>query len=273
VQRACQRADEVEFSAEYATRTEWDFLTEVFSAVAKAGATTLNVPDTVGYATPAEMAGLFRYLRSHVPASDKLVFSGHCHDDLGMATANSLAAVSAGARQVECTVNGIGERAGNAALEEVVMALKVRREYFGVDTRVDTRQLYPASHLLAELTGYAVPRNKAVVGANAFARESGIHPHSMPKHRGIHEIMCPEDVGFGATQRVLGKHSGRAALRARLAALGHTPDKAALDDIFARFKVLANRKREIHDDDLDALWTMPPVRARRKPALRESPHE
>ncbi|WHZ19995.1 MAG: 2-isopropylmalate synthase [Rhodanobacteraceae bacterium] len=253
VQRACQRADEVEFSAEDATRTEWDFLAEVFGAVAKAGATTLNVPDTVGYTTPAEMAGLFRYLRSHVPGSDKLVFSGHCHDDLGMAVANSLAAVGAGARQVECTINGIGERAGNAALEEVVMALKVRAEYFGVDTRIDTRKLYPASRLLAELTGHAVPRNKAVVGANAFAHESGIHQHGMLKHRGTYEIMRPEDVGFGATQLVLGKHSGRAALRARLAALGHTPDEAALDDIFARFKALADRKREIVDDDLDVL--------------------
>jgi 2-isopropylmalate synthase len=253
VEHACQRADEVEFSAEDATRTEWDFLTEVFSAVAKAGATTLNVPDTVGYTTPAEMAGLFRYLRSHVPASDKLVFSGHCHDDLGMAVANSLAAVSGGARQVECTVNGIGERAGNAALEEVVMALKVRGGYFGVDTRVDTHKLYPASRMLAELTGHAVPRNKAVVGANAFVHKSGIHRHGMLKHRDIHEIMCPEDVGFGGTPLMLGKHSGRAALRARLAALGHTPDKMALDDIFARFKVLADRKSEIHDGDLNAL--------------------
>ena len=253
VERSCQRVDEVEFSAEDATRTEWDFLAEVFSAVAQAGATTLNVPDTVGYTTPAEMAGLFRYLRSHVPGSDKLEFSGHCHDDLGMAVANSLAAIGAGARQVECTINGIGERAGNAALEEVVMAMKVRAEYFGVDTRIDTRKLYPASRLLAELTGHAVPRNKAVVGANAFAHESGIHQHGMLKHRGTYEIMRPEDVGFGVTQLVLGKHSGRAALRARLAALGHDPDEAALDDIFARFKALADRKREIHDDDLDAL--------------------
>jgi len=253
VERSCQRVDEVEFSAEDATRTEWDFLAEVFSAVAKAGASTLNVPDTVGYTTPAEMAGLFRYLRSHVPGSDKLEFSGHCHDDLGLAVANSLAAIGAGARQVECTINGIGERAGNAALEEVVMAMKVRAEYFGVDTRIDTRKLYPASRLLAELTGHAVPRNKAVVGANAFAHESGIHQHGMLKHRGTYEIMRPEDVGFGATQLVLGKHSGRAALRARLVALGHDPDEAALDDIFARFKTLADRKREIHDDDLDAL--------------------
>ena len=253
VERARGLADEVEFSAEDATRTEWDFLAEVFGAAATAGATTLNAPDTVGYTTPAEMAGLFRYLRSHVPASDTLVFSGHCHDDLGMAVANSLAAVSAGARQIECTVNGIGERAGNAALEEVVMALKVRGAYFGVDTRVETRNLYPASRLLAELTGHAVPRNKAVVGANAFAHESGIHQHGMLKHRGTYEIMRPEDVGFAATRLVLGKHSGRAALRARLASLGHTPDEAALDAIFANFKVLADRKHEIDDADLEAL--------------------
>ena len=268
VERACGLADEVEFSAEDATRTEWDFLAEVFGAAAKAGATTLNVPDTVGYTTPAEMAGLFRYLRSHVPGSDKLVFSGHCHDDLGMAVANSLAAVGAGARQVECTINGIGERAGNAALEEVVMAMKVRAEYFGVNTGIDTRKLYPASRLLAKLTGHAVPRNKAVVGQNAFAHESGIHQHGMLKHRGTYEIMHPEDVGFGATQLVLGKHSGRAALRARLAALGHTPDDAALDDIFARFKILADRKREIVDDDLDALAAghAPGSRASKAPA-------
>ena len=253
VEHAHGQAHEVEFSAEDATRTEWDFLAEVFSAVAAAGATTLNVPDTVGYTTPAEMAGLFRYLRIHVPGSDKLVFSGHCHDDLGMAVANSLAAVGAGARQLECTVNGIGERAGNAALEEVVMALKVRTEYFGLDTRVDTRKLYPASRLLTELTGHAVPRNKAVVGANAFAHESGIHQHGMLKHRGTYEIMRAEDVGSGESELVLGKHSGRAALRARLAALGQTPDVAAMDEIFARFKVLADRKREIEDADLDAL--------------------
>ena len=267
VERACARADEVEFSAEDATRTEWEFLAEVFGAVAQAGAGTLNVPDTVGYTTPAEMAGLFRYLRSHVPGSDQLVFSGHCHDDLGMAVANSLAAVGAGARQIECTINGIGERAGNAALEEVVMALKVRAGYYGVDTRIDTRKLCPASRLLAELTGHAVPRNKAVVGANAFAHESGIHQHGMLKHRGTYEIMRPEDVGSVATQLVLGKHSGRAALRARLAALGHAPDDTALDNIFARFKRLAERQREVHDDDLHALVApRAGARARKAPA-------
>ncbi len=172
--------------------------------------------------------------------ADKVIFSSHCHDDLGMAVANSLAAVSAGARQVECTINGIGERAGNAALEEVVMALKVRAPHFGVDTRIDTRQLYPTSRLLTELTGQAVPRNKAIVGANAFAHESGIHQHGMLKHRGTYEIMRPQDVGIAATSLVMGKHSGRAALRQRLQALGHTPDDAALDDIFTRFKTLAD---------------------------------
>lgn len=253
VERARGFADEVEFSAEDATRTEWDFLASVFGAVAEAGATTLNAPDTVGYTTPAEMAGLFRYLRSHVAGSDRLVFSSHCHDDLGMGVANTLAAVSAGARQVECTINGIGERAGNAALEEVVMALKVRADYFGVATRIDTRKLFPASRLLCELTEQRLARNKAVVGQNAFAHEAGIHQHGMLKHRGTYEIMRPEDVGLAATQLVLGKHSGRAALRARLNALGHTPDDAALDDIFTRFKALADHTRELRDEDLEAL--------------------
>ena len=253
IERARGFCDEVEFSAEDALRTEPEFLAEVFSAAVAAGATTLNAPDTVGYTTPTEIVELFRYLRQHVRDADKVIFSSHCHDDLGMAVANSLAAVSAGARQVECTINGIGERAGNAALEEVVMALKVRAPHFGVDTRIDTRQLYPASRLLTELTGQAVPRNKAIVGANAFAHESGIHQHGMLKHRGTYEIMRPQDVGIAATSLVMGKHSGRAALRQRLQALGYTPDDAALDDIFTRFKTLADHGRELHDEDLEAL--------------------
>ncbi|WP_049620675.1 2-isopropylmalate synthase [Frateuria defendens] len=244
---------EVEFSAEDALRTEPEFLVEVFSAAVAAGATTLNAPDTVGYTTPAEIAELFAYLRRHVAGADKVVFSSHCHDDLGLAVANSLAAVGAGARQVECTINGIGERAGNAALEEIVMALKVRGAYFNADTRIDTRKLYPTSRLLTQLTGQAVPRNKAIVGENAFAHESGIHQHGMLKHRGTYEIMRPQDVGIGETRLVLGKHSGRAALRARLETLGHTPDETAMDGIFARFKALADKKREVHDEDLEAL--------------------
>ncbi|HEX3914771.1 MAG TPA: 2-isopropylmalate synthase [Steroidobacteraceae bacterium] len=253
VERARGFCDEVEFSAEDALRTEPAFLAEVFSAAAVAGASTLNAPDTVGYTTPGEIAELFAYLRRHVLGADKVIFSSHCHDDLGMAVANSLAAVSAGARQVECTINGIGERAGNAALEEIVMALKVRAPHFGVGTRIDTRRLYSTSRLLAHLTGQAVPRNKAIVGDNAFAHESGIHQHGMLKHPGTYEIMRPQDVGIAETRLVLGKHSGRAALRQRLETLGHTPDGAALDVVFARFKTLADKKREVHDEDLEAI--------------------
>ncbi len=253
VARARGLCHEVEFSAEDALRTEPEFLVEVFSAALEAGATTLNAPDTVGYTTPAEIVVLFEYLRRHVRGAERAIFSSHCHNDLGMAVANSLAAVSAGARQVECTINGIGERAGNAALEEVVMALKVRAAHFGVDTRIDTRKLYPASRLLTQLTGQAVPRNKAIVGENAFAHEAGIHQHGMLKHRGTYEIMRAQDVGIAETKLVLGKHSGRAALSQRLQALGHTPDAAAMDNIFARFKKLADKKREIHDEDLDAI--------------------
>jgi 2-isopropylmalate synthase len=253
VERARGLCHEVEFSAEDSMRTEPEFLVEVFSAAIAAGATTVNAPDTVGYMTPAEIAERFAYLRANVKGADRVVFSCHCHNDLGMAVANSLAAVGAGARQVECTVNGIGERAGNASLEEIVMALKVRGAYFGTDSRIDTRKLYPASRLLTELTGQPVQRNKAIVGDNAFAHESGIHQHGMLKHRDTYEIMRPEDVGIAETRLVLGKHSGRAALRKRLEALGHAPDDTALDDIFARFKALADKKREIHDDDLDAL--------------------
>ena len=244
---------DVEFSAEDALRTEPEFLVEVFSAAIAAGATTVNVPDTVGYTTPAEIYELFAYLRQNVRDAHKAVFSSHCHDDLGMAVANSLAAVSAGARQVECTINGIGERAGNAALEEIVMALKVRAPHFGLSTGIDTHKLYPTSRLLSQITGQAVQRNKAVVGDNAFAHESGIHQHGMLKHRNTYEIMRPEDVGIAETTLVLGKHSGRHALRQRLQALGHTLEEAELDGVFKRFKALADRKREIRDEDLEAL--------------------
>ncbi|WP_445145547.1 2-isopropylmalate synthase [Dyella sp. Tek66A03] len=253
IERAKGLCHEVEFSAEDAMRTEPEYLIEVFSAAAAAGATTLNAPDTVGYMTPSEIAERFAYLIKHVHRAEHVIFSSHCHDDLGMAVANSLAAVSAGARQVECTINGIGERAGNASLEEVVMALRVRRPHFGVDTGIDTRKLYPTSRLLTQLTGQAVPRNKAVVGENAFAHESGIHQHGMLKHRGTYEIMHAQDVGMGETRLVLGKHSGRHALRQRLQVLGHTPDETEMDIIFARFKTLADKKREVHDEDLEAI--------------------
>src|SRR6185369_16233456 len=191
-------------------------------------------PDTVGYTVPDEFAELFRYLRKNVRGIDTIRLSVHCHDDLGMAVANSLKAVVAGARQVECTINGIGERAGNCSLEEVVMALKTREAFFNVRTRIQTTRLYPTSRLVSSITGMPIPRNKAVVGENAFAHEAGIHQHGMLKHRGTYEIMRPEDVGFARSQLVMGKHSGRHALRERLGALGHAPDEAQLDDIFVR---------------------------------------
>lgn len=253
VRRAAELCGDVEFSAEDAMRTEPEFLAEVFGAVLDAGAATLNVPDTVGYITPAEMYERIGYLRRTVRGIDRAVLSVHCHDDLGMAVANSLAAVAAGARQVECTLAGIGERAGNAALEEIAMALKTRAELFGVDTGLRTPRLYPAARLLAQITGQALARNKAVVGDNAFAHESGIHQHGMLKHRGTYEIMRPEDVGFARSQLVLGKHSGRHALRERLAALGHAPAEAEFEQIFVRFKTLADKKREVFDSDLEAL--------------------
>lgn len=253
VARARELCEDIEFSAEDALRTEPEFLAEVFGVALQAGATTLNAPDTVGYVTPEEIRSTFTYLRQHVPGAEHAIFSAHCHDDLGLAVANSLAAIGAGARQVECTINGIGERAGNASLEEIVMALKVRPALYGVDTRIDTRKLYPASRLLSQLTAQPVPRNKAIVGENAFAHESGIHQHGMLRHRGTYEIMKPEDVGITQTRLVLGKHSGRAALRQRLAELGYSPDDTAMDGIFARFKALADKKREIFDGDLEAL--------------------
>jgi 2-isopropylmalate synthase len=253
VRRARELTADVEFSAEDAMRSEPDYLADVFAAVIEAGATTLNVPDTVGYTTPAEMGERIRYLKAHVRGIERAVLSVHCHDDLGMAVANSLAAVAAGARQVECTLTGIGERAGNAALEEVAMALATRAELFGAATNLKTPKLYPTARLLAQITGQPIPRNKAIVGENAFAHESGIHQHGMLKHRGTYEIMRPEDVGFARSQLVLGKHSGRYALRERLAALGHQPADAELDQIFTRFKTLADKKREVFDSDLEAL--------------------
>src|SRR4249919_3153431 len=253
VRRARELCDDVEFSAEDAMRTEPEFLAQVMAAVIEAGARTLNVPDTVGYTTPAEMAERIAYLKQHVRGIERAVLSVHCHDDLGMAVANSLAAVVAGARQVECTLTGIGERAGNAALEEVVMALKTRSELYRVDTAILTPRLYPTARLLSNLLGMPLARNKAVVGENAFAHEAGIHQHGMLKHRGTYEIMRPEDVGFARSQLVLGKHSGRHALRERLATLGHDIDEAQMDEVFTRFKTLADKKKEVFDSDLDAL--------------------
>ena len=254
VRRALTLCEDVEFSAEDAIRTEPEFLAEVFSAVIEAGARTVNVPDTVGYTTPMEIAELFTWLRANVKGAEGIVFSSHCHDDLGMAVANSLAAVGAGARQVECTISGIGERAGNAALEELVMALRVRAERFGgLETGIRTKRLHATARLLSQITGQPIPRNKAIIGENAFAHESGIHQHGMLKHRGTYEIMRAEDVGVAKSQLVLGKHSGRHALRERLESLGHVVDDGELDEIFARFKVLADRKREVVDADIEAI--------------------
>ena len=244
---------DIEFSPEDASRTELDFLREVVEAAIEAGATTINVPDTVGYTVPEEFHEVFSYLKAQVKGADRVVFSVHCHNDLGMAVANSLAAVRAGARQVECTINGIGERAGNCSLEEIVMAMKTRESLFGFRTGIDTRRLFPTSRLLSSITGMAIPRNKAVVGENAFAHESGIHQHGMLKHHSTYEIMRPEDVGVSRTELVLGKHSGRAALRDRIKELGFELSDAELARVFEDFKALADKKKEMFDGDIEAL--------------------
>jgi 2-isopropylmalate synthase len=254
VKWAREYTDDVEFSAEDAIRSDMDFLVRIFDAVIQAGATTLNVPDTVGYSIPVLLGEHFRQLIARVPNSDKVIWSTHCHNDLGMASANSLAAVMNGARQVECTINGLGERAGNAALEEIVMAVKTRRDVFDCDTRIDTTQIVPTSKLVSSITGYPIQPNKAIVGANAFAHESGIHQDGVLKHRETYEIMRAEDVGWSANKMVMGKHSGRAAFRARLQELGIVLEgEEAVNAAFARFKDLADKKHEIFDEDLQAL--------------------
>ncbi len=246
--------DNVEFSAEDAGRSELDFLCRIFEQVIKAGATTINVPDTVGYNLPGQFAETIKQLIARVPNSDKVVWSVHCHNDLGLAVANSLAAVLAGARQVECTINGLGERAGNASLEEIVMAVRTRADVFPVETGIDATQIVPASKLVSQITGYPVQPNKAVVGANAFAHESGIHQDGVLKHRETYEIMRAEDVGWAQNKLVLGKHSGRNAFKTRLAELGiELASDEALNAAFARFKELADKKHEIFDEDLQAL--------------------
>ncbi len=250
---ARRHVDDVEFSAEDALRTEPEFLAEICSAALAAGARTLNIPDTVGYTTPDEIRALFEYLRANVKNADQAIFSAHCHDDLGLAVANSLAAIEGGARQVECTINGIGERAGNCAMEELVMALETRRAYFGATTGIHTERLVPTSRLLTRITGMNVQRNKAIVGANAFAHESGIHQHGMLKHRGTYEILRPEAVGWAKSQMIMGRHSGRAALADRLRELGFSLEEAQLNQVFGRFKTLTEKKREVFDADLEAL--------------------
>lgn len=253
---AREYTDDVEFSAEDAGRSEIDFLCRIFDAVIKAGAKTINVPDTVGYNVPEQFAATIRTLIERVPNSDKVIWSVHCHNDLGLAVANSLAAVRAGARQVECTINGLGERAGNASLEEVVMAVRTRKDVFACDTRVDTTHIVPASKLVSSITGFPVQPNKAIVGANAFAHESGIHQDGVLKHRETYEIMRAEDVGWTANKLVLGKHSGRNAFRSRLLELGISIEsEEQLNHAFARFKALADKKHEIFDEDLQALMS------------------
>ena len=253
IKMARELCDDVEFSPEDASRTELGYLAEVVSAAIEAGARTVNIPDTVGYTVPAEFDELFRYLNAHVPGIEDITLSVHCHDDLGMAVSNSLAAVYAGARQIECTINGIGERAGNCSLEEVVMALKTRNEFFGMDTQIDTTRLYPTARLVSGITGMQIPRNKAIVGDNAFAHEAGIHQHGMLQHASTYEIMRPEDVGISKSNLVLGKHSGRHAFRDRVEGLGFDLDDFELNRAFKEFKKLADKKKDMYDGDIEAI--------------------
>lgn len=248
------KVDEIEFSGEDASRADLDFACQVFGVAIAGGASIINVPDTVGYMMPGEFAEKIRYIKEHTPGIENAIISVHCHDDLGLANANSLAAVAAGARQVECTVNGLGERAGNVGIEEVVMSLKTRHDFFhDLDVAIDTTQFTRLSQLVARLTGVAVPPNKAIVGSNAFAHESGIHQHGMMSNPETYEIMTPESVGAGKTHIVLGKHSGHHAFVDHLASLGFTLDEEKAKDLFTKFKALADRKKQVYDDDIIAL--------------------
>jgi 2-isopropylmalate synthase len=256
VKRARQFTDDVEFSAEDAGRSSEDFLCRILEAVIDAGATTLNIPDTVGYSIPAQFGVTIANLMQRIPNADKAIFSVHCHNDLGLAVANSLSAVMQGARQVECTINGLGERAGNASLEEVVMAIKTRHDAFSCTTDIDTREILTCSKLVSSITGFPVQPNKAIVGANAFAHESGIHQDGVLKSRETYEIMRAEDVGWSVNRMVLGKHSGRSAFKSRMTELGFEfNSESELNDAFFRFKQLADKKHEIFDEDLQALIT------------------
>lgn len=245
--------DEIEFSAEDASRTDLDYLCEVFGVAIAGGATTLNVPDTVGYMTPDEFASKIRYIREHTPGIEQAIISVHCHDDLGLANANSLAALQAGARQVECTINGLGERAGNVGVEEVIMTLKTRKDIYGLETTIDTTAFTRTSQLVASLTGVSVPPNKAIIGANAFAHESGIHQHGVLNNPETYEIMTPESVGAKQSHIVLGKHSGRHAFVDHVAQLGFTIEEDKVDTLFGQFKALADRKKQVYDEDIIAL--------------------
>ncbi len=254
VKKARNFVDDVEFSCEDAGRSEIDFLCRIIEAAIDAGARTINIPDTVGYAIPDEFGATIKTLIERIPNADKAIFSVHCHNDLGLAVANSLSAVANGARQVECTINGLGERAGNASLEELVMAARTRHDLFNISTGIDATHIVPTSRLVSSITGFPVQPNKAIVGANAFAHESGIHQDGVLKHRETYEIMKAEDVGWGANKMIMGKHSGRAAFRSRLEELGVNFDTdEALNNAFSRFKELADKKHEIFDEDLQAL--------------------
>jgi 2-isopropylmalate synthase len=253
--------DDVEFSAEDASRSDRDFLCRILEAAIEAGATTVNIPDTVGYILPGEFTELIRYIREHTPNIDKAILSIHCHNDQGLATANTLAGLQAGARQMEVTVNGIGERAGNTSLEEVVMTLYNHRSHIGLETGVNTREIYPTSRLVSMITGIVVQPNKAVVGANAFAHEAGIHQDGVLKNRLTYEIMEPEVVGISQNRLVLGKHSGRHAFRNKLAALGYELDAEQFDRLFRKFKELADKRKEILDEDIEVLYAEEILRA------------
>ncbi|MFA7237770.1 MAG: 2-isopropylmalate synthase [Phycisphaeraceae bacterium] len=255
VKHAREFVEDVEFSPEDGSRTELDYLVEITGAVIDAGATTVNIPDTVGYAMPEEYGRIFSFVREKLPIIDQngIVLSAHCHDDLGLATANSLAAVRGGARQIECTINGIGERAGNASLEEIVMAIRTRGDYWKISTNVDPRKIYATSRMVSQLTGLYVQRNKAIVGENAFAHESGIHQDGVIKDRETYEIIDPREVGIPENKLVLGKHSGRAALKQRLEELGYTVDDITLSNIYENFKKLSDKKKNVYDEDIEAL--------------------
>jgi 2-isopropylmalate synthase len=253
VRRAAGYTPNVEFSAMDATRSDWDYLCRVFEAAIAAGATTINVPDTVGYTVPDEFGKLIQYIRKHVPNISKAVVSVHCHNDLGLAVANSVAAIRNGARQVECTINGIGERSGNAALEEIVMILRTRKDIFSLDTRIVTEKIYPTSRLVTSVTGAPVQPNKAIVGTNAFAHESGIHQDGLLKAKSTYEIMTPESVGIPQSFLILGKHSGRHAFRDRIESLGYSLNEKELNLAFKRFKALADMKKDVYDEDIEMI--------------------
>jgi 2-isopropylmalate synthase len=253
VGRARQYLDYIEFSCEDASRSQWEFVAKVCSEVIRAGAKIINLPDTTGYAIPEEFGRMFAYMRTHVEGADNVIWSAHCHNDLGLAVANSLAAVQNGARQIECTINGIGERAGNTSLEEVVMAMRTRNDLLKVQSRVNTRQLYPASRLLAQVIGQPVPPNKPIVGDNAFAHEAGIHQDGVLKYKLTYEIMKPEDIGIPSNKLVLGKHSGRHAFVNRLSELGIDVAGIDVNRAFAEFKALCDKKKVVYDDDILAL--------------------